>query len=125
MNPRLEKYRVKGESFFASKEGDNFGLFFIKVSTSKIPLKVLSSPLGQGEWDHVSVSLPNRCPTWDEMCLVKELFWMANRTVVQFHPPEKDYVNNHKYCLHLWANNIHEFETPPSILTGVKELGIL
>ena len=27
-----------------------------------------------GGWEHVSVSLRNRCPTWDEMCLVKDIF---------------------------------------------------
>ncbi len=26
-----------------------------------------------GGWEHVSVSLPRRCPTWDEMCLIKDI----------------------------------------------------
>lgn len=32
-----------------------------------------------GGWEHVSVSLRNRCPTWDEMCLVKDIFWRDDR----------------------------------------------
>ena len=27
-----------------------------------------------GGWEHVSVSLQNRCPTWDEMCRIKDIF---------------------------------------------------
>lgn len=55
-----------------------------------------------GEWEHVSVSCDSRTPTWKEMCLVKELFWDNNDTVVQIHPPGEQYVNAHEHCLHLW-----------------------
>ena len=27
-------------------------------------------------FEHVSVSIPTRCPSWEQMCLVKETFWM-------------------------------------------------
>ena len=33
-----------------------------------------------GGWEHVSVSLARRCPTWEEMCMIKDLF-------VEYHPP--------------------------------------
>ena len=52
--------------------------------------------------EHVSVSLRRRCPTWDEMCMVKDIFWADEECVVQFHPPKSKYVNFHPYCLHLW-----------------------
>lgn len=57
-----------------------------------------------GGWDHVSISIENRkrCPTWEEMCWVKYMFFAEDEAVVQFHPAKKDYVNNHPYCLHLW-----------------------
>lgn len=61
----------------------------------------MKSAIGDG-WEHVSVSLVNRCPTWDEMCFVKDLFWSPEETVVQYHPRASEYVNNHPYCLHLW-----------------------
>ena len=59
-------------------------------------------------FDHVSVSIRRsgapfpRCPTWEEMCRVKVLFFGDDETVIQYHPPKSDYVNHHKYCLHLW-----------------------
>ena len=66
-----------------------------------------------GGWEHVSVSLRNRCPTWDEMCLVKDIFWMDDECVVQFHPPKNEYINVHPYCLHLWKKIGEKADLPP------------
>lgn len=123
LKPELEKYRIRGNDFWATGTGDNFGAFLIPTVPGKPPLRVISSPLGQSEWDHVSISLPNRCPTWDEMCRIKNLFWDEQTTVVQFHPPESDYVNNHPYCLHLWKWNGGEIPRPPAGLVGLKGVG--
>jgi hypothetical protein len=116
----LEKYRIVSGPFSSSR-GDLFGAFFIKHQTGKTPLKVICSPFdGESEWEHVSVSLPNRCPAWEEMCLVKKLFWGEDETVVQFHPSKSEYVNNHPYCLHLWRNTKVGYKLPPSLLVGIK-----
>ena len=66
-----------------------------------------------GGWEHVSVSLARRCPTWEEMCMVKGIFWGEEECVVQFHPPRSEYVNRHPYCLHLWKKIGEDYETPP------------
>lgn len=121
MNEKLEKYRVKAGGF-TTMEGDNKGLFFVPSKVGQQPLKVLCSPLGEGEWEHVSVSMPNRCPTWSEMTKIKNLFWGEDVTVVQYHPKKDEYVNNHKYCLHMWKKTNEEMELPPSMLVGFKEL---
>lgn len=86
------------------------GLLFLHGTNSK-PAKVVFS--WGGGWEHVSVSYPNRCPTWEEMCRVKDIFWNDHECVVQFHPPKSDYVNNHPYCLHLWRKQGESFELPP------------
>lgn len=71
-------------------------------------------------WEHVSVSLNKpRCPTWEEMCLVKSIFWDEDDLVVQYHPPKSEYINNHKYCLHLWRPNFGEILYPHKSLVGV------
>ena len=67
---------------------------------------------GEG-WEHVSVSLRNRCPTWEEMCRVKDIFWGEDECVVQFHPPKSEYVNLHTYCLHLWKKIGEKADLPP------------
>ncbi|WP_206458679.1 DUF7694 domain-containing protein [Anaerovorax sp. IOR16] len=64
-------------------------------------------------WDHVSVSYPNRCLTWDEMCYIKDCFFEEEECVVQFHPKKSEYINIHPYCLHLWKPHNGDFTTPP------------
>ena len=68
-----------------------------------------------GGWDHVSVSLKNRCPTWDEMCVVKDVFFDKEECCIEYHPAEKDYVNFHPYCLHIWKPQNETIPTPPKI----------
>lgn len=71
-----------------------------------------------GGWEHVSVTLASeeRCPTWDEMCRVKAIFWDAEDCVVQYHPPKSEYVNNHPRCLHLWRPRDYDLPTPPKVM---------
>lgn len=76
---------------------------------------VASSGFG---WEHVSVSMPHRCPTWAEMCFVKKLFWEPEDCVVQYHPPQSNYVNVHPYCLHLWRALDSQMPTPPHWMVG-------
>ena len=66
-----------------------------------------------GGWDHVSVSLPNRCPAWEEMCAVKSIFFRPDECCVEYHPPESRYVNIHPYCLHIWRPQEKEIQQPP------------
>lgn len=79
-------------------------------------LLVIAS-IGLG-WDHVSVSLKDRCPTWEEMCLAKDLFFKPESTVIQYHPKKSEYRNVHPYCLHMWKKQGHEFELPPTAMVG-------
>lgn len=53
-------------------------------------------------FEHVSVSLADRCPTWEEMAWVKSLWWRDDETVIQYHVPVSEHINCHPYCLHLW-----------------------
>ena len=80
-------------------------------------------------WEHVSVHIEEygkqRTPTWDEMCAVKDIFWDPEEAVVQFHPPQSEYVNNHPFVLHLWKWTGGSFPMPNSLLVGIKGLGTL
>lgn len=72
-------------------------------------------------FEHVSVSLnKKRCPTWQEMCIVKDLFWDEEDCVIQYHPPKSEYVNNHPYVLHLWRPINEKIPMPDSIMVGIK-----
>ncbi len=121
LHPDVEKYRVTKTSLWRSEPGKTYGLFMVPGMGGD--LKVLACDGGDAGWDHVSVSLKNRCPNWIEMSKVKDLFFSDDETVVQFHPKKSEYVNNHPHCLHLWKPVNKEIELPPSILVGLKDLG--
>jgi len=104
------KYRQKHPSL---GWGDHEGGFFY-IPDKK--LRIIASK-GAG-WDHVSVSLETRCPTWDEMELVKRLFFNENEAVFQIHPPVKDYINRMPYCLHLWRPQREAIPLPPTWMIG-------
>jgi hypothetical protein len=69
-------------------------------------------------FEHVSVSLANRCPTWGEMDWVKSLWWNDSETVIQYHVPKSQHINFHPYCLHLWKPIGIVIPLPPAITVG-------
>lgn len=123
--PELYRTRKEGTPY-ESKGGDPFGVFTIP-SVKKMDgknsrcLRVLASDGSVNEhlhmgWEHVSVSVlfhQDSSPTWEEMCVVKDLFWDSSECVVQFHVPEDVNVNIHSHCLHMWRKVGEEFPLPP------------
>lgn len=112
-NTEIEKYRAVR---FSSINDGNNGLFIIDFKSTTLKI-IASDQLG---WDHVSVSTKNRCPNWFEMKFVKELFFDDEETVVQFHPKESQYVNNHEFCLHMWREHGVDYTLPPASFVGIK-----
>ncbi len=87
-------------------------------SGSKVVINVIVSDGKNTGWEHVSLGITTskRCPTWDEMCFIKDQFWNDDETVVQFHPKKSEHVNDHPYVLHMWRKVGTEHELPPIIL---------
>jgi len=108
-----EKFRVVIPAY---GPGDEHNGMFEVILKHKQKVRVVASN-GMG-WEHVSVSREDRCPTWDEMGQIKAMFWGPDDTVVQYHPPESDYVNIHKNCLHLWRPTDIEMPRPPKFMVG-------
>lgn len=73
---------------------------------------------GEG-WEHVSVSNPQRIPTWEVMCKIKEMFFEDEEVVIQYHPRKSEYINFHPNCLHLWKPIGIDIPTPPKELVGI------
>jgi hypothetical protein len=72
-------------------------------------------------WEHVSITLRTgveRCPTWEEMCKIKAIFWDEDDAVIQIHPKKSDYVTLHPTCLHLWRCTDREQALPHYALVG-------
>lgn len=99
-----KKYCISGGGI-----NDDGGAFKIPFKGNQ--LYVIAS--NGGGWDHVSVSLKDRCPNWKEMCFIKDLFFYYEECVIQFHPPKSKYKNLHPYCLHLWKPQDIEIPLPP------------
>jgi hypothetical protein len=92
------------------------GAFVFLSPIDKRRLRVIASN-GEG-WDHVSVSLANRCPRWSEMEYVKRLFFHDHETAMQLHVPPADHISDHPYCLHLWRPHGTEIPRPPAIMVS-------
>jgi hypothetical protein len=75
-----------------------------------------------GGWEHVSVSHPDRCPSYEEMDEVKQRFWADSDCVMQLHVPRSDHRNCHPYCLHLWRPLDAEIPRPPGIMVAPASL---
>ena len=121
LSEKLEKFRAKSGAY-GSESGADYGAFNVPGPCGR-DLRIIASPGDAHEgipWEHVSVSLQNRCPNWEEMCFVKSLFWDDEETVMQLHPPRSKWINNHPYCLHLWRPTKVEIPLPPEIAVGIK-----
>ena len=119
---RLDRYRqFSAELQMAGTIGGNgHGVFMIRSKVDNEFLRIIAS--SDYDWDHVSVSRHDRVPNWDEMCQIKDLFFEEDETVMQLHPPKKDYVNNCSNCLHLWRSQKVKIPTPPAAMVGVPGL---
>jgi hypothetical protein len=117
---QLDGYRQRTPRILASygsygDEGN--GVFDLPCPASGRTLLCVASN-GDG-WDHVSVSISNRCPNWAEMEHVKRAFFADDETAMQLHVPPADHVNHHPFCLHLWRpNDGREIPRPPAIFVG-------
>lgn len=101
----------------AEAENDGMGGKYYDKINNKWLNFIFSYQMG---WEHLSVSTPSKTPTWEQMCMMKDIFWNKDEACVEYHPKEEDYVNNHKYCLHIWKPTEVELPIPPSFLVGFK-----
>lgn len=92
--------RVRSGQLASSDSFGNNGAFQMECLGEKTIFCIASDGLG---FEHVSVSTgKHECPSWEIMCYVKDVFWDADDTVIQYHPAKSEYINAHKFCLHLW-----------------------
>lgn len=102
-----ETYEIQARAPLAA-----FAVRAFLIPYENLVLRVLAAEEPEG-WEHVSVSIGDEgpCPTWEAMCLIKDMFFMPEDLCIQYHPRKSQYVNIHNSCLHIWR--------PPS---GVAKL---
>lgn len=102
----LVGYRIK---LYGSYGDEQNGAMLIKPRG----LKVIFS--NGGGWEHLSVSKRNKTPSYEEMDRLKREFWGPDDVVMQLHVAEKNHINDHDYCLHLWRPTNQEIPLPPEV----------
>lgn len=118
-----EPFRTQPRGY-ESRYGNDFGTFEIPHSLTNVVLRVLASSAescrseGFPAWDHVSVSLRNRCPNWPEMEFIKRLFFRDDEAAMQLHVPVSDHRSFHPYCLHIWRPGDQEIPLPPGVMVA-------
>lgn len=121
-----EDYRVKEGALGSDSSFGNNGGFLVPINHGTVHAFCLVSD--GHSYEHVSVTLYDkknnlikRCPTWNEMCVIKDIFWDEEDCVMQLHPPKKDWVSIHEFCLHLWRPTEVEIPRPAYYLVGPKK----
>lgn len=124
---RIEQYRIRNGDYGSDESFGMTGAF--QIPHGEVRLRVLASDGRDWErcgfdppaWEHISISLGARCPTWEEMDFVKRLFWRDDETVIQMHVPRDNHINAHPYCLHLWKPVGVEIPLPPATTVAPAE----
>ncbi len=115
----FDQWRDRSErviAMYGSAGTETCGAFNVTYLPTGQKLYVLAS-IGAG-WEHVSVSTPTRCPTWEEMSWVKRAFFKKNEWALEYHPPEAENINKHPFCLHLWRCQYQEPPKPEGWMVG-------
>lgn len=95
---KIERFEYKGEPGYPFKwEGE--------VGSRAQSLRVICTARTENDgkrWMHVSYSRRVRLPSYEDSCLVKEVFIGRDKLALALHVPESQHVNIHPNVLHLW-----------------------
>jgi hypothetical protein len=105
----LDAFRVPDTPYEGGALG---GAFLIPYPLTGEKLRCIAT-VGGG-WDHVSVSLADRTPTWAEMSYAKRAFFCEDEVAMQLHVAEDEHINIHPYVLHLWRPHAAKIPLPPA-----------
>lgn len=96
----LDEFRRRHQAYGGSLGDHGNGYFELPSPVDGETLRVIAA--NGGDWDHVSVSRADRCPTWAEMDWVARRFFQEREAAMQLHVPADHHINRMPHCLHLW-----------------------
>jgi hypothetical protein len=125
----LNRCRVRARiTEYGSTDADGMnGAFIIPFHDERKSYQLGCIASDQLGWEHVSVTDQTSrrsqqiCPTWPMMCRIKRAFWDDDETVMEYHVPMSEWINEHPGCLHLWKPIGIEIPRPPSLFVRVPE----
>ena len=112
---QLDKWRITDQrviDVYGTVGDDTCGAFAYSLNDSTGRFVAVAST--NAGWDHVSVSLVDRCPTWDEMETSKRMFFKPQELAWQYHVPVVAHINCHPFTLHLWRKQGFFMPLPPA-----------
>ena len=99
---RLLKEKVQADPINRERFSGSGWIVFNPKRVSESARVIFGS--NENGWEHISVSFARRDPTWEEMCVAKDVFWRDDEECVQFHPKKSQYINISSHCLHIWRH---------------------
>lgn len=84
---KLEEIR-KTPNLIIEAETENDGLggkYYDKINNKWLNF-IFSYQMG---WEHLSVSMPSKTPSWDQMCLMKDVFGTKTKLAYNITPKKK------------------------------------
>ena len=115
----LDKYRDISPAVinhFGTAGDGSCGMFRVPSKFNGRTLTVIAS---SGEnWDHVSVSLEKKPPSWLEMEQIKRMFFRDEEVAMQLHVTPDNHISVHDNCLHIWRPHDIEIPLPPKWMVG-------
>jgi hypothetical protein len=78
------------------------GMAVYVARTGMLVMATVDATVRFGDLLHCSISYRDRNPSWREIRLVKDAFYGADRDAMIVLPRERDYINVHQHCFHLW-----------------------
>jgi hypothetical protein len=66
-------------------------------------LRSISTMKDGSKWYHISISRPDKLPSWEDLTAVKNDFIGEEKFALQVIPAKEDHVNVNPFCLHLWS----------------------
>ena len=58
--------------------------------------------------EHLVVSTKDECPNWEQISKIKKVFFNEYEIDFQLRPVKIEYINNEKYCIHIWKFKTQE-----------------
>lgn len=77
----------------------------LTLSDGRVCASLDSTP--HGRLLHVSLSYPDRYPTWDDIKAVRYAFYPATVDGAMMLPADGYYVNVHEFCMQMWQTPAH------------------
>ena len=122
----FDKLESKEEklNFIFNEVGFGFGGTYTDEDTGDKLHFICSYQVG---WFHLSVSMPDKDPSWVQMCKMKDIFFDDEEECVEYHPKKSEYINKHPHCLHIWRRNFKDSLKPymnAGLITEGKEITV-